>query len=43
LLLLAVSALPVPEEWQLTQLPSHLLLYKEQDAVYPRMIRLWPK
>jgi len=42
LLLLAVSALPVPEQWQLTQLPSHLLLYKEQDAVYPRMTRLWP-
>lgn len=43
LMLLAVSALPSPEQWQLTQLPSHLLLYKEQDAVYPRMTRLWPK
>lgn len=43
LLLLAVSALPAPEEWQLTQLPSHLLLYKERDAQYPRMTRLWPR
>ena len=41
LLLLAIQALPNPEEWQLTQLPSHLLLYREKDAVYPRMTRLW--
>lgn len=41
LLLLAVQALPRPDEWQLTQLPSHLLLYKERDASYPRMRVLW--
>lgn len=43
LLLLAVGALPKPDEWQLTQLPSHLLLYRETDATYPQMTRLWPK
>jgi hypothetical protein len=42
LLVLAVEALPNPHEWQLTQLPSHLLLYRESDAAYPRMTRLWP-
>ena len=42
LLLLAVSSLPNPDEWQLTQLPSHLLLYRERDATYPRMTCLWP-
>lgn len=42
LLLLAVQSLPNPDEWQLTQLPSHLLLYKEQDGSYPRMTVLWP-
>lgn len=43
LLLLAISALPNPQEWQLTQLPSHLLLYREKGAVYPRMNVLWPE
>ncbi|MDP2183561.1 MAG: hypothetical protein Q8K99_13475 [Actinomycetota bacterium] len=42
LLVLAVRALPCPDDWQLTQLPSHLLLYREVDAEYPRMTRLWP-
>lgn len=42
LLVSAVDALPKPEEWQLTQLPSHMLLYRESNAVYPRMTRLWP-
>ena len=42
LLLLAVAALPSPEAWQLSQLPSHLLLYRETDVNYPRMTRLWP-
>lgn len=42
LLLLAVAALPSPEAWQLSQLPSHLLLYRETGATYPRMTRLWP-
>jgi hypothetical protein len=41
-LLLATRALPNPGEWQLTQLPSHLLLYREKNADYPRMTRLWP-
>lgn len=43
LLLLAVRALPNSHDWQLTQLPSHLLLYREQGAEYPRMTRLWPE
>lgn len=43
LLLLAVASLPDPGQWQLTQLPSHLLLYRERDVDYPRMHRLWPK
>ena len=43
LMLLAIRALPNPEHWQLTQLPSHLLLYKEKNVNdYPRMKRLWP-
>jgi hypothetical protein len=42
LLLLAIQALSSPEEWQLTQLPSHLLAYREKDVTYPRMTRLWP-
>lgn len=42
LLLLVVQSLPDAEGWQLTQLPSHLLLYRERDATYPRMTRLWP-
>lgn len=43
LLLLAVAALPRPDTWQLTQLPSHILLYKERDEWYPRMRRIWPQ
>ncbi len=42
LLLLAIKAFPNPSSWQLTQLPSHLLLYREIAATYPRMKRLWP-
>ena len=42
LLLLAVQSLPVPDEWQLTLLPSHILLYRERAEVYPRMRVLWP-
>lgn len=42
LLELAVRGLPNPDAWQLTQLPSHILLYRESDATYPRMTRLWP-
>ena len=43
LLLLAVQSLPAPDEWQLTLLPSHLLLYREKDEIYPRMQLLWPQ
>ena len=43
LMLKAINALPSPKDWQLTELPSHLLLYKEQGVNdYPRMKRLWP-
>ena len=42
LLLLAIQALPNPDQWQLSQLPSHLLLYRETAKDYPRMTRLWP-
>lgn len=42
LLVMVARALPNPDMWQLTQLPSHLLLYRETDADYPRMHRLWP-
>ncbi|MBN1459034.1 MAG: hypothetical protein JXA57_05825 [Armatimonadetes bacterium] len=42
LLVAAVRALPHPDEWQLTLLPSHILLYRERNAVYPRGVRLWP-
>ncbi len=42
LLLLAVQSLPAPHEWQLTLLPSHILLYRERGEVYPRMQLLWP-
>lgn len=42
LLLEVVRSMPNPNEWQLTQLPGHLLLYKERDETYPRMKRLWP-
>jgi len=42
LLFLAVQSLPVPDEWQLTLLPSHILLYRERGEVYPRMKVLWP-
>lgn len=42
LLLLAAASLPDPNRWQLTQLPSHILLYREENARYPRMTRLWP-
>ncbi len=42
LLVLAVQSLPKPDEWQLTLLPSHILLYREKDEVYPRMQLLWP-
>jgi hypothetical protein len=43
LMIAAVNALPNPSEWQLTELPSHLLLYKEQAVIsYPRMRKLWP-
>lgn len=43
LLLLAVQALPAPNEWQLTLLPSHILLYRERGETYPRMQSLWPQ
>jgi hypothetical protein len=42
LLLLAIQSLPKPSEWQLTLLPSHILLYRERDEAYPRMQLLWP-
>jgi hypothetical protein len=42
LLLLTINALPEPHRWQLTRLPSHLLLYREESASYPRGVRLWP-
>jgi hypothetical protein len=42
LLLIAVQSLPAPNEWQLTLLPSHILLYRERGEVYPRMQLLWP-
>lgn len=42
LLLKVVRSLPDPNEWQLTQMPGHLLLYKERDETYPRMKCLWP-
>jgi len=42
LMSLCVQALPQPNEWQLTQLPSHILLYREKGEIYPRMNKLWP-
>jgi len=42
LICLAVQALPCPSEWQVTILPSHLLVYKEVNEVYPRMKVIWP-
>ena len=39
---LAVQAFPHPQAWQITLLPSHLLIYKETNEVYPRMKILWP-
>jgi hypothetical protein len=42
LVCLAVQALPCPSEWQVTLLPSHLLVYKETHEIYPRMTVIWP-
>jgi len=42
LLLSAVQSLPAPNQWQLTLLPSHILLYREREEVYPKMRLLWP-
>jgi len=42
LLLLAIQSLPSPDEWQLSLLPSHILLYREREEAYPRMKLLWP-
>lgn len=42
LLLQTIRALPSPNAWQLTLLPSHILLYRETEEVYPRMQLLWP-
>lgn len=42
LICLAVQALPNPSEWQVTLLPSHLLIYKEVNELYPRMHVIWP-
>jgi hypothetical protein len=42
LVCLAIQALPHPSEWQVTILPSHLLVYKETNEVYPRMKVIWP-
>ncbi len=42
LICLAVQALPYPSEWQVTILPSHFLVYKEVNEVYPRMKVIWP-
>ena len=42
LICLAVQALPCPRDWQVTILPSHLLVYKEVNEIYPRMKVIWP-
>jgi hypothetical protein len=40
--LLVLVARSLPEGWQATITPSHMLLYKEKEAVYPEMEIVWP-
>jgi len=40
--LLVLIACSLPGEWQATITPSHMLLYKEVSAVYPKMEVVWP-
>ncbi len=42
LVCLAIQALPQPNAWQVTLLPSHLLIYREVKEIYSRMLILWP-